>query len=113
MHELAITESILDIVRRHAEQAQARRVLSIRLVIGELTGIIDDCVQFYFDYVSRNTIAAGARLVFTRPAVELVCEACGHPWRPAKADWTCPGCGQAKARVVAGREFYVESIEVE
>jgi len=113
MHELAVTENILKIVQRHAEQAQAKRVLSIRLVIGELSSIVDDCVQFYFDYLSQNTIAAGAKLLFERPRVELRCEACGHTWQPADADWTCPQCHELKARVVKGREFYGESIEVE
>jgi len=113
MHELAITESILNIVQRHAEQAQAKRVLSIRLVIGELSSVVDDCVQFYFDYLSQNTMAAGAKLLFERPKVELACEACGHTWQPVDANWTCPRCGEAKAGVVKGREFYVESIEVE
>lgn len=113
MHELAVTESIMDIVRRHAERAGVSRVLRIHLVIGELSSIVDDSVQFYFDYLSRDTIAAGAELAFRRLPVELICGACQHRWRPADADWTCPACGAASARVDTGREFYVDSIEVE
>ena len=113
MHELAVTESILDIVCRHAKRAEARRIMSIHLVIGELSSIVDDSVQFYFDYLSQGTLAAGAQLVFERLRVTLRCEACGHEWQPGTADWTCPECGLARARIVAGREFYVDSIEVE
>ena len=113
MHELAVTESILDIVCRHAEQADAERILSINLVIGELSSIVDDSVQFYFDYLSQGTLASGAELVFERLAVALHCTDCGHEWQPGTADWTCPVCGVARARIVAGREFYVDSIEVE
>ena len=113
MHELAITENILDIVNRHAEQAQAKRVLRIYLVIGELSSIVDDSVQFYFDFLSQNTLAAEAELVFKRLPVTLCCTICGHQWQPDTADWTCPACGVARARVEAGREFYVDSIEVE
>jgi len=113
MHELSVTESILDIVRRHAERAGAQKVLRINLVIGELASIVDDSVQFYFEYLSQNTLAAGAELVFQRLPATLECSACGHRWSPRNADWTCTSCGQARACVVAGREFYVDSIEVE
>jgi len=113
MHELAITQSIIDIVSRHAEQAGARRIRRIHLVVGELSSIVDDSIQFYFDYLSQNSLAAGAELVFRRPQVTLACPSCGHHWQPASADWTCPECSVAQAQVVEGREFYVDSIEVE
>ena len=113
MHELAVTQNILDIVCRHAEQARAKRVLRIHLVIGELSSIVDDSVQFYFDFLSRDSSAAGAELAFERVGVRLGCAACGHQWEPESADWTCPACGKARATVVAGREFYVDSIEVD
>ena len=113
MHELAVTESILDIVHRHARQAGAERVLRIHLVIGELSSIVDDSVQFYFDYLAQDTASAGAQLVFERIPVTLRCGACGHTWQPTTADWSCPRCAEAKASMVAGREFYVDSIEVE
>ncbi|MEA3408241.1 MAG: hydrogenase maturation nickel metallochaperone HypA [Chloroflexota bacterium] len=114
MHELAVTENILEIVGRHARAAEAERVLRIHLVIGELSSIVDDCVQFYFDYLSEDSIAEGANLVFERVPITLRCGACGHEWQPGDAaDWTCPACGLARAGVTAGREFYVDSIEVE
>ena len=113
MHELSVTESVLDIVLRHAEKAQAKRVVRINLVIGELSSIVDDSVQFYFDFMSKETVARGAQLAFERLPVTLLCGACEHKWRPEGADWTCPSCGEAQARVAQGREFYVDSIEVE
>lgn len=113
MHELAVTESIVEIVSRHAAQAGARHVLAINLVIGELSSIVDDSVQFYFDYISEGTPAQGARLSFRRIGVMLACQACGHQWEPDGADWRCPVCNASQAHAIQGREFYVESIEVE
>ena len=113
MHELAVTESIMDIVRRHAEKAGASRVLRIYLVIGELSSIVDDSVQFYFDYLSRSSVAQGAELVFRRLPIGLICASCQHRWQPTDADWTCPVCGATSARIDTGREFYIDSIEVE
>ena len=113
MHELSVTEDLLDIVVRHAEKAQAKRIVRIHLVIGELASIVDDSVQFYFDFMAKDTLAAGAELLFQRLDVKLECPACEHQWHPESADWTCPSCGRATARVIAGREFYVDNIEVE
>ena len=113
MHELSVTENILEIVMRHARQAKARRVVRIHLVIGDLSSLIDDCIQFYFDFLAHDTIAAQAQLEFKRVAVKLHCPQCARTWQPNSADWTCPGCGQAQASIQAGREFYVDSIEVE
>jgi hydrogenase nickel incorporation protein HypA/HybF len=113
MHELAVTESILDIVCRHAAEAGAERVVRIHLVIGELSSIVDDSVQFYFDFLSEQSCARGAELTFRRLPVQVECRACGHSWEPETADWTCPQCGEAQARVMTGNEFYVDSIEVE
>ncbi len=113
MHELSVTESILDIVCRHATDAGAQRVKRIHLVIGDLASIVDDSVQFYFDFLSEDTCARGAELVFERIPTRLACRACGHEWTPGSGDWTCPRCGAVGAQVVAGKEFYVDSIEVE
>jgi len=110
---MSVTQSLLDIVCRHAESASAQRILRINLVVGELSSIVDDSVQFYFDYLSQDTVASGAELRFSRLPVRVRCQACGCEWGPSNADWTCPQCGAAQARVIAGREFYVDSIEVE
>lgn len=46
MHELSITESILSIALEQAKAVPASKILKINLTIGELAGIVDECVQF-------------------------------------------------------------------
>ncbi len=114
MHELAVTQSILDIALRHAEQAGAQRILAVNLVIGELTGFVDDSIQFYFGFLSEDTLAEGARLNFERVAPRARCHACGADYTPPDSRiWTCPECKALGGEVIAGREFSVTSIEVE
>ena len=60
MHELPVTESILNIVLTHAKRNRARKVISIHLKIGELSDLENEWVQRYFDYLSKDTIAEGA-----------------------------------------------------
>jgi hydrogenase nickel incorporation protein HypA/HybF len=114
MHELAVTQSILDIVQRHAEQAGARRVVAVNVVIGRLTGFVDDSIQFYFDFLTKDTPAQGAQLHFERIAPRARCYACGTEYTPPDSRlWTCPECEALGGEVIAGKEFYVASIEVE
>lgn len=114
MHELAVTESIVGIVLKHAEGAGAKRVTDIHLTIGELTGFVDDSIQFYFDFISKDTLAEGATLTFKRVPARARCRQCGHEFEPSPVTlWTCPACEAIGGDVVAGREFFVDSIEVE
>jgi hydrogenase nickel incorporation protein HypA/HybF len=114
MHELSVTQSILDIATRHAEQAGAQRILAINLVIGELTGFVDDSIQFYFDFLSQDTPAQGASLNFERTAASVRCHSCGAEYAPPHSHlWACPECEALGSDVIAGREFSVVSIEIE
>lgn len=111
MHELAVTESILEIATRHGREAGAARVTDLYLVIGELSTLVDESVQFYWDIISEGTTAAGATLHFRRVPAQLNCQACGHIYSPRQA-LPCSACGSEDVRVVAGEEFYLEAIDV-
>jgi hydrogenase nickel incorporation protein HypA/HybF len=113
MHELAITESILEIAQRHGKQAGATRISDIHLVIGQLSSVIDDSVRFYWDMISEGTIAEGAHLHFRRIPAEFSCLDCEEGYKPEGEDFACPQCGSAHVKLTAGSEFRVEAIEVD
>jgi hydrogenase nickel incorporation protein HypA/HybF len=113
VHELTVTESVLRLALEHAERAGARRITCINLVVGEVSGIVDESVQFYFDYVSKDTMAEGAQLMFERQPARLRCRECGHEFALRDGDWSCPACQALAGELIAGREFYMESLEVE
>jgi hydrogenase nickel incorporation protein HypA/HybF len=113
MHELPVTQSILEIALRHAEQADAVRITDLYLVIGDLSSIIDDSVQFYWDIISRDTIAEGATLHFERTPTEMMCFTCNAPYYPERGTLNCPTCGGDQVHVTGGEEFRLDSINVE
>jgi hydrogenase nickel incorporation protein HypA/HybF len=113
MHELAVTESILEIAVRHAKQQNAARITELFIVMGEWSSTVDDSVQFYWDMLSENTIAQGAKLHFKRIPTELLCKNCGHTYHPTSRSLPCPQCQSAQIKVKTGEEFYLEAIEVE
>lgn len=113
MHELSITQSVLNIATEHAERAGAERITAVNLVVGELTGFVGDSIQFYFDMLSPGTIAEGAKLAIRRIPAQIRCRACGEEFALHDLNWLCPKCSAVGGDIVQGREFLVESIEVE
>ncbi|MBG0787421.1 MAG: hydrogenase maturation nickel metallochaperone HypA [Anaerolineaceae bacterium] len=113
MHELSVTESVLEIACKHAEKAQAKKVTDIYLVIGKLSSIVDDSVQFYWDFISKGTLCEEATLHFKRIPAELICLDCDHKYTLNDELTPCPQCGSARIRVISGDEFNLESIEVQ
>jgi hydrogenase nickel incorporation protein HypA/HybF len=113
MHELGITQNILDLAVKKAEEAGASEILKVDLVIGEMTGIVEDCVRFYFDFLSKGTAAEKASLSINMIPVKVQCKNCGHAFSPDETSWTCPRCQGTGTEIMAGKELFVESIEVE
>ncbi len=131
MHELALAGAVIDTAERHAG---GRRVLVVRLRLGELRQVVPDSLSFYFEHVARGTLCEGASLEWEAVAANLACAACGASWAlvsatpvPGSATWgqtppggvrprvsfRCPQCGGADVGIQSGDEFEVESIEVE
>ena len=113
MHELPVTEQIVEIVLDHARKAKAERVLKINLVIGELSSFVGESIQFYFDILSKGSQAENASLSIFRIPAKARCQACKKEFNPGGLNWLCPACGGPIEEILGGREFYVESIEVE
>jgi hydrogenase nickel incorporation protein HypA/HybF len=113
MHELAITQSMFGIVLKQAEQSKAKKVTKINLVIGEMTGVVEDCVQFYMDILSKGTIAEGVKVVVKSVTPTARCRSCDKMFPVKEMEWKCPQCGSINLEINGGKELFVESIEVE
>lgn len=110
---MPVTISILSIVLEHAKTVQASKISRIHLTIGELSGIVPEYIQLQFDFLSKDTAAAGASLSFLQPPAKLRCRSCATIFSPHNRNWICPNCCEQKIEIVSGRECFVESIEVE
>lgn len=114
MHELAITQSVLDIAVGQARQHGAWRITAVNLVVGELTGYVPDSIQFYFDLLSRGTLAEAAALNVRRVPTRVRCRQCQAEFQPEEGVlWVCSACGSLGGDLLSGNELLVESIEVE
>jgi len=114
VHELSITQNLLEIALRHGEQAQATKITDLHLVIGQLSSVVDDSVQFYWDMIAEGTLAEGATLHFTRIPAQLECKECDQIYSLEGNQLDgCPNCESLSVKVIAGKEFQLESIEIE
>jgi hydrogenase nickel incorporation protein HypA/HybF len=110
MHELSVTQSILDIALKNAG---TRKIKQINLVIGQFSSIVDDSVQFYWEIISKDTSAEGSLLHFERIPGEMTCQNCGHIFHPTDETFDCPSCSSPFVKISKGEEFQVDSIDVE
>jgi hydrogenase nickel incorporation protein HypA/HybF len=113
MHEQSIVESFLALVLENAEKAKASKVLRIYLVIGDLSGVIEEAVDFYFSFLRKDTIAENASIFYMHTPAQVRCRNCDTVYSPENLDFYCPNCREQKIDIVGGRELYIESMEVE
>ncbi|GAB2634961.1 hydrogenase maturation nickel metallochaperone HypA [Prescottella soli] len=108
MHEMAITQSVVDAV---CERAAGRSVHSIRLQVGRLCAVVPDAMQFCFELVTEGTVAEGARLDIEEPPGRAHCRDCGADFPLHDLVLLCP-CGSADVEILSGRELRIMSMEV-
>lgn len=113
MHELSVTEGILRIAVDEGTKHNAKKVNRIKIKVGELTGLLPECISYYFDIISKNTIAEGAVLDIEKIPVKLKCSDCGSFTITDVRSFRCGSCGGQNLKIVEGNEFYVDSLEVD
>jgi hydrogenase nickel incorporation protein HypA/HybF len=112
MHELPITEQIINLATQHGLKAGAARIVCIKLVVGESSGYIGDSIQMYFDVISKGTLCEGASLEIIPVKPKLRCPAGGELFERRPMRFDCPVCGADGEPTDIGREFFIDSIEV-
>jgi hydrogenase nickel incorporation protein HypA/HybF len=113
MHELAVTESLLAIVVQSAIDNNAQKVTDIALTIGALSSIVDDSVQFYWNHISKGSVAEEATLHFNRIPATLLCLDCSTEFTLEDELTPCPNCDSINLNIIAGDEFQVDYIEIQ
>ncbi len=108
MHELAVTESLVDAV---SDRLPGQRVISVKLEIGALSGVVADSVRFCFDLVTEGTSLEGAKLEISEAPAVCHCRICDSDFEPEGPIVICP-CGSAEVTVLAGQHLKITSVQV-
>jgi hydrogenase nickel incorporation protein HypA/HybF len=113
MHELSITQGLLKIIMDEAEKHSLSKVTSVKLKIGELSGIQSEALTFCFECVTKDTPVEGATLVINRVPIKAKCLDCGNVFQADDYSFFCPSCSGFRTELIEGRELHLEEIEGE
>lgn len=112
MHELSIAQSIVDIVQQTASSNGAGKVRTIRLKIGELSGVVIDSLEFCITAITAGTDLEGVRLDIENIPLRAQCRKCDQSFAVENNNFFCTRCGSGECTVVSGRELQVTEIEL-
>ena len=113
MHELSIALAIVEQVAPIAREHRARRVLSVTVSVGRLSGVDGDSLSLAFPLAAEDTVAAGARLVVEAVPARARCRACGREFEPDFVALVCEGCGSPDVEISGGRDLLLKSVEID
>jgi len=110
MHELSITQGVVDICESSAD---GRRITAVVLEIGQLSGVIPEAVEFCFQACTRGTLLEGARLIIEKVPARGRCEECAGEFQLGTYYEPCPACGSYRVTILSGEELRVKELEVD
>jgi hydrogenase nickel incorporation protein HypA/HybF len=113
MHELPVTQSIVNICLEEAEKNGVKRIDKINIVEGELSDMVPESISMYFELLTKDTPLMGATLNIKKVPGKIKCLDCGAEEDYVKGVFNCRNCGSNKVRISGGREFYIDSMEAE
>jgi hydrogenase nickel incorporation protein HypA/HybF len=109
VHELGITQQVVEIACENARGARVRRIV---LEIGKLSAVLPDAVRFCFELCSQDTLAEGAALEIVEPPGLARCRACGGEVELERPFGRCV-CGSADLEWLRGEELRITELETD
>lgn len=113
MHEMSLVESVRELIEEAAAREGFSRVRSVRVEIGQLSGVEREAFEFCFDVVMQGGVAAGARLDVVATPGSGHCLACGEATPLAAVYDPCAHCGGFPVEPTGGTAMRVIDLEVE
>ncbi|MDD8031814.1 MAG: hydrogenase maturation nickel metallochaperone HypA [Acidobacteriota bacterium] len=118
MHELSLVADLFTIIEEQASRAGAKRVTKVSVSVGELAGVVPELFRSAFQSYKKGTIADKARLQLKMVKIKFKCRNCGHELTTRNImdesfSYVCPACGSKDMELIAGRDLYLEKLEIE
>lgn len=113
MHEAGLAQSLVEIVLRHAQQAQAQRVRSVTVEVGVLASVMPQALETAFQVAVMGTPAQEARFILVEKPGRAWCTACSRDVDVPDRLAVCPQCGSGQLLLTGGEELRVLELEVD
>ena len=112
MHELGIVFNIVDSVEKIAAQNNLTKVLSITLLVGEVSTAIPQYLEkCYPAAVDKSKLLKNTKLKIEIVPANCICHQCFEVFSLIKNKNICPECGSSDTEMVSGRELLIKEIE--
>ena len=113
MHEMSLMGGVFEVIEQTLSQHEVKRVLQVKLKVGELTNADPDALQMVFEVFCKDTVCEGAELIVERVPVRGRCRNCQHEFIVKTMFFLCPKCQNSSIEVIQGEELLLESLKVE
>jgi hydrogenase nickel incorporation protein HypA/HybF len=121
VHEVSVMASIVEAVLEELKKHDVEKVEEVHMVMGELTFLGKEQLEFAYEIVTRGTILEGSKLVMTDEKVQVRCLSCGYSGGVEYIsgggqdhvipNLSCPKCGST-VEVTKGKSCAVTSLKV-
>ncbi len=114
MHELSLMTEVISHIEGIAKVEKFKRVVKLRLSVGEFSGVDPDCLTFCFSEAARGSVVEGAMLEVVRIATKIRCLVCQKENNVEDpAILICPECHGVETKMISGKEFKIMDLEVQ
>jgi len=113
MHEMSITQNILEDVKEHLSGIQYTRILNIKIKVGELTALDPSSLQFCYDVIKRDTPFENVPLIIEEIPLTGHCNNCSAEINIENFLFLCSNCGSTDVTIISGEELLLSEINVE
>lgn len=113
MHELSVCQALIEQVARVARDNDAKRVVSIVITVGPLSGVEPRLLEHAYPLAAAGTIAEDASLVIETVPVRVRCRSCAAQTEAEANRLLCGACGDWQVDVIGGEEMLLTRVEIE
>lgn len=113
MHELSIVASLFEILEEKAKEKKAKKILSVKLKVGALSGVVPEFLETAFNIYKEDTLAADSKLEIEEVPLRIRCQRCGTEIVKDDFVFICEKCDSRELKTLCGTELLLEKIEME
>ena len=113
MHELSIVANLFEILEEKAKENKAKKIHSVKLKIGALSGVVPEFLKTAFNAYKKDTIASDAVLFIEEVPLKVKCQKCKANIIKDDFVFICTKCGSHNLKTLSGTELFLEKLEME
>jgi len=113
MHELSIAQNIVEIIQQSIPGPEWKQVVSVRVKIGAVAGIVPDSLKFSFQAITAESALCNTQLITEHIPFRVRCRTCNTTTENENGFAMCGKCESTDVQVLSGTELHVVEIELE